>query len=420
MSIMETISNILGYKPGITIDVTFDTDNSIQLFKDKDGKYRKWVAVYSNSFRDDDLVPEILASDGHKKFVNEVDAGNYRLPELWIWHTPEWKLGTASVVAVDEVEPGIVFAIAGGYIDEGKEVYAKALAESPVVWRMSHTFYANKRNNIDDSFDDWYVEEVSVLPAGVEANPLTGFGFVEGSKMIDQKKREELEKVLGVDSRFLDNLEAQNLGVANMAKEEREFKAKTEETDVEEVTTETKVAEVEAVEEQEPQEEKAAGLQVDAEGILEVVDTDVETEEVVEDVVEPVPEEVTEEEPVQQTPPDVFMDAVSALTTAVKGLSTIVEAVQGEVSVINEKITGIDELKQEIEQMKEGEKTEVDVNTPLSGMLNYKSIIGDALAAQLDEDGELANAGPEEKEFNELDQHLGSFVGGLVKGSRQR
>jgi len=204
---------------------------SLRFIKDKDGNYSKWLGVYSNSFRDDDLVPEILESGGHVEFVKGVDAGIYDYPELWIWHNPKWKIGKATFVAVDVVKPGVVFAIAGGDIDPECYGIAKAIAESEVEWRMSHTFITNERNTVDDSYRKWVTLEVTILPAGKEANPLTRFGLLSQSEeiMIDNDKREQIKEALGVSDSVVDNLEAQNANIAEIAEAtNREFKEVTE------------------------------------------------------------------------------------------------------------------------------------------------------------------------------------------------
>jgi len=227
MGIREEIISVVKEAFGIAPKEESLEFESLKFIKDKDGNYSKWLGIYSNSFRDDDWVPEILESEGHIDFVKGVDAGIYALPELWVWHEPKWKIGVAKFVAVDIVAPGIVFAIAGGIIDETHYGIAKAIAESDVEWRMSHTFITNDRNKNDNSYRKWVTLEVSILPAGKEANPLTKFGLLEQSEeqMIDSKKRDEM-KAFGMTDAQLDSLEASNKNMAESAVPDRQFKEK--------------------------------------------------------------------------------------------------------------------------------------------------------------------------------------------------
>lgn len=84
------------------------------FYKDQGGTNR-FVARYSNNFRDDDMPPEIISSKSHKQFEALVDAGLVEPPELWIWHEKLLKIGQSDWVAYDDEG----FALAGGYFLEG-------------------------------------------------------------------------------------------------------------------------------------------------------------------------------------------------------------------------------------------------------------------------------------------------------------
>jgi len=96
--------------------------DGILIFKEGD-QYR-WITRYSNNFRDRDNPPEILSAEAHRNFVDMVDKGLAPLPELWLWHVPEWKIGQATWVGYDEAG----FAMAGGYFDKGREAVAEWLS----------------------------------------------------------------------------------------------------------------------------------------------------------------------------------------------------------------------------------------------------------------------------------------------------
>ena len=53
----------------------------------------------------------------------------FNLPELWLWHTPKWRLGEADWLAYDDSG----FALASGTIDRGKEIVAEQIAKQKLV-----------------------------------------------------------------------------------------------------------------------------------------------------------------------------------------------------------------------------------------------------------------------------------------------
>ena len=75
--------------------------NSFNIYKQKDGSYR-WVAIYSNNFRDRDNPPEIITEKSHLNFVKAVNDGVLPFPELWLWHVDGSKWGIADFVGYDE------------------------------------------------------------------------------------------------------------------------------------------------------------------------------------------------------------------------------------------------------------------------------------------------------------------------------
>jgi hypothetical protein len=340
----------------------------------------KWLSIYSNSFRDDDIVPEIISSESHKEFVTMVDKGTYQLPDLYLWHVPEWKFGEATFVAYDEVEPGVGFAIAGGTIDKGREFVADALLESGEQWQMSHGMPTDRirRNSEDDTVYDKHVTtEVSVLSEIDAANHLTGFGVLEDT-MIPTKKRDEIMKKLDVDEGFLDKLEATNKHVATEAKESREYK---EATDTVEEVTETVAETVEAVEE--TVEETAEAVEE-----VESLDTEVPTESIID---------------------------IQPLMDELAGVKEVIVDLVGAIKMVSDSQKETDE---EIVALKKERDDAVIAQTPTFSQFygaQIKSIIGQPKAEVAEGDKEMTGP-PEEKAKNQ--SGYGSFVDGLVAKSR--
>lgn len=144
---------------------------SFELYKEGDNL--RWLAVYSNKFRDNDNPPEIISEASHKGFVDMVDKGQAEYPELWYWHIPGTRFGIADYVAYDDSG----FAIASGTIDPGKEHIAKNIAEKGSQL-VSHGMPISsiERDGKDPSIITSHkTVEISVLPANMAANKLTNF-----------------------------------------------------------------------------------------------------------------------------------------------------------------------------------------------------------------------------------------------------
>lgn len=254
------------------VDITGMKDNpaiaekarrGMSIFKAANGRYM-YIAQYSNNLRDNDWFPEIIAGESHKRFVQLVEEGKAPLPELWLGHQPDYKVGESFAVAVDEVvldeETGdsVVFALAFGFFDEGTELIAEAiLAADEEVLAMSHgmpydtiSYWAWDMSVITQH----ETREVSVLDRDIAANRVTGFFTLNGSEnegkskmAVDEFIRDRLVNELGVPSAALDALEARNAQIAEGAKAlhiERKSKGLAAKTEV----TEAETATVEAVE----------------------------------------------------------------------------------------------------------------------------------------------------------------------------
>ncbi len=164
--------------------------NSFMVWKEGDNW--RWLAVFSNKFRDVDDPPEILSEEAHKGFVGAVDAGEWDYPELWLWHTMGTKCGVCDFVAYDDQG----FTLSSGLIED--EEVAKALAERDDL-KVSHGMPTKEieRDPDDPTIITRYrSKEISVLPDWAAANQLTSFS-VGGNMAIPKEKKKFLSEVIG-------------------------------------------------------------------------------------------------------------------------------------------------------------------------------------------------------------------------------
>ncbi len=206
-----------------------DTSKSFTLWKTKEGQYR-WMAVYSNQFRDDDNPPEILSEKAHKTFVAMTDAGLVDYPELWHWHIPGTAWGKADWLAYDNG-----FALASGYVYPGHEKEAELVSQMGDI-RVSHGMPSQQimRNPDDPSIIDMYVSvEISDLPGFAAANKLTDFVVMNKgvNEMLSPEKRDYLAKA-GLDAATIAAVEA-NLATQAKAANEAGIESKDTSTSTE-------------------------------------------------------------------------------------------------------------------------------------------------------------------------------------------
>jgi len=187
----------------------------------KEGNQYWWMARYSNKFRDKDNPPEIISSESHKRFASLVKDGKAPLPELWLWHKKEWKVGNAHGIAYDELG----FAVAIGTFDVGKEKVAEALMKSKEPVMVSHGM-PKSTLRYDETDPTIIVEhetrEISPLPAWAAANKLTGFAVLnleskEESMAIPDETKKEWISNLGINPETLESLEQANAADADKA-----------------------------------------------------------------------------------------------------------------------------------------------------------------------------------------------------------
>ncbi len=161
----EPVKELPAARPGFT------------LWKEN-GAWR-WLAIYSNNYRDQDNPPEIISEKSHKAFLDLVDSGAVDYPELWHWHTPGTSWGKA-----DWLDYADGFAVASGYIYPGHEKEAEAVSQLDDI-RVSHGMPSRfiVRNKTDPTIIDFHVTtEISDLPGFAAANPLTEFAVLSGKE----------------------------------------------------------------------------------------------------------------------------------------------------------------------------------------------------------------------------------------------
>lgn len=217
----------------------------IMVYKEEDGDYG-WVASYSNKFMDRDNPPDIIASAAHQQFVEKVDKGLAPLPDLYLWHVPEWKIGYATALAYDDSG----FPIAIGRFDKESQDVAEWLSMQK-DFGVSHGMWNKtiQRDPEDQSVIIAYeTHEISPLPRERAANPLADWYVIENDikeleevdMTIPEEKRQELLK-RGLPEETLSALEERNKVKAETAVAEGIKSKETEETQP--VPEETKVEE---------------------------------------------------------------------------------------------------------------------------------------------------------------------------------
>lgn len=206
-----------------------------------DGRW-EWGAVFSNKYRDNDIVPEILSSDAHRDYAEACKSGEWPMPELWHYHIKGTRWGVATAVVYDE-DTG--FIMAAGLVDEGHEKEAKALSDMDITLGVSHGML--RKETVRDISDPTVITryrsiEISDLPLEVAANRLTGFvthnSIKEGISMNDTQKAYLAQ--VGVDPGIIETLEQTAEDKARQA-EQLNIESKTSEANevqVEQVTDE--------------------------------------------------------------------------------------------------------------------------------------------------------------------------------------
>jgi len=371
-TIKEAVSSLFDDRSEVEGDeVAFDSDDDMLIWYNKETNQYMWLARYSNNFRDRDNPPEIISADSHRRFVELVDKGLAPLPEAWLWHIPEWKLGQADVVAYDDTG----FAIAAGHVNKGCEQVAEWLSKQK-DWKVSHGMppHLIKRDPNDPTIIiEHETREISFLPGKAAANELTGFTvFKEAEMAISDAKKKVLTENLNMPGHLLDQLQKIN---AQQEKEAEDAELERKEND-EEVATE------EAVTEEETSTETTETSETGEQEAVETQAEQKETEKAEENV-----------EAKEQTPRYPTVEEVAdAVATILKPVVESVENLTTRMGALESK--QVDEKKADDERVKE-----LMEGTPMASLsaLIAGRVIGNP-DAQVDGRTSLAQGPKETKE----------------------
>jgi hypothetical protein len=185
------------------------SDGGFYVWKEADGYH--WMSVYSNNIKDNDKPPDIISAKSHQRFVEMVDKGETSLPELWLWHVPEWKWGEATGVAYDDKG----FAVAIGKVDDNPAAISVAdfLKERDDILTSHgmppHTVKREQDEKGNNVIVEHITREISPLFDFAAANKYTGFSILKEVDMIPEHKKEEFIKQ-GLAADVLDELEKRN------------------------------------------------------------------------------------------------------------------------------------------------------------------------------------------------------------------
>lgn len=347
-TVKETMENIFSQKPKET--------SGFMLWKEADRL--RWLTRYSTKFRDDDNPPEIISSKSHQSFVDMVDNKEAPMPELWLWHVPEWKLGEADWLAYDDSG----FALASGTITRGAEMVAEQIGKQKLVG-VSHGMPIS---SIERDPDDPTVivshtsAEISPLPHNSAANKLAAWVLLgdttkEGTNMpIPEGKKQALVDDWKMDPALLEQLETINSDDAEKAAEEG---VESKEKDAE-VTEETQAEET-------------------------------AEQEVTEDVAEDTEADAPDTTPVDEPP----------------SREEIAEAIA---TVLKPYVETIEELKGEIKELKKSDEEKVSKAAALTPVASVSALLAEQFstigdpATRIDGRSTLAQSNPKEVEDGEV------------------
>lgn len=225
------------------IKSVFETDEperkpGFTVWKEADGTYR-WFAVFSNKYRDRDNPPEILSDAAHKEFVAAVDAGDWPMPKLWLWHVKGSESGYADWLAYDDNG----FNCASGVVAD-KQVAGKLAGMGGLLVSHGMPMEHVKRDKDDPTIITGYRSiEISPLPSWAAANELTDFALLkEANDMAIPEEKKDFLRQAGLSDEQIATIEDGLKEKAEEAKEQGlEFKdteAETEVTEAEEQVTE--------------------------------------------------------------------------------------------------------------------------------------------------------------------------------------
>lgn len=345
------------------------------------GGQLRWIAHYSNNVRDNDNPPEILSAEGHRRFVYLVDKGFVPYPELWVWHQPEWRIGRADWLAVDEVhlegsQKDYVFALASGYFFEEAKDIGYALADIHDV-AMSHGMYGSsiERDPSDESIlTGWITGELTVLPRWYAANKMTTYSV--------STDKDDEEKDMTVKAEKIDALRKHWSGLGDDVISIMEAKGVSLASIAEQLDLETKDA---------GEEDGAVTTEGDDDVTKEEGEAS-EDEEGDEETVAKGSEEETAEEETEQKGVDIetvarTLVAINERLTSMEKTTTQIEDVAKAVKAVSERVDAMEE--------KAGQEPETPLASQLEKILAGSSAIGKD-STKVDGRTKLGKDAPEE------------------------
>ena len=155
-----------------------------------------WLAAYTNNF--EDVQAEILSLKAHDLYISRLKEGFTPYPDLCLWHEFE---STVIGKAVDIDRYGHVVVAIGKFSEDekGKTAEQYYLKNRKVRHELSHGFTYPKWALKNGVYHDYNTFEISVLPAGMAANPYTSFEAIEQERKmaLSEQKKNYFTSVLG-------------------------------------------------------------------------------------------------------------------------------------------------------------------------------------------------------------------------------
>jgi hypothetical protein len=150
-----------------------------------------WVGWWTNNAEDREA--EWFPAKAIDDYVDRVDVGVIPQPDLWFWHIPGSRHGTAEWQGRIEH-----YCVAVGSFDETPTGTAarKHYTQSKARYSMSHGFAYDKSHYLDGAYHQFNTFELSVLPPHVAANPYTDFEGIK-TMALTPEKVQALEALVG-------------------------------------------------------------------------------------------------------------------------------------------------------------------------------------------------------------------------------
>lgn len=179
-----------------------------------------WMAVWSNNFKDRD--GEVFPESAIDAYVQRVDIGVVKLPELWVWHAGK----STAIGAADWVGRHGHFVMAGGQFYGGapaqaaKAYYSKHARNTGI----SHGYTYPAESFDGKHYDSFNTFEISLLPRGTEANWFTSLEGVKAMPL-DDKKVKYLKDVFGEEhaTRILEDWDKRGKALEELNVEYKDF-----------------------------------------------------------------------------------------------------------------------------------------------------------------------------------------------------